>query len=106
MLPVEVATFAHESHDSFLRSVGATPMLRKTPEGTVYMTDNGNYIYDCRFAGIDDPAGLSAALRDRAGIVEIGLFINIATVALIADETTVEKRVRQASSTGQPAGAR
>src|SRR5437588_111145 len=70
------------------------PTLRRTADGTVFMTDNGNYIYDCRFPGIADPARLEAALRDRAGVVGTGLFLGIASVVLVADENRIEERTR------------
>lgn len=91
-LPVEVVPFAYEVHESFLKSLGATPQLRKTNEGSTFVSDNGNYIYDCRFDRIDKPAELEQALKRRAGIVETGLFIGIAKLALIADENGVEER--------------
>lgn len=95
MLPVEVAPFAHEVQEPFLRSLGATPALRRGPDGAAFVTDNSNYIYDCRFpAGIDDAVELERRLRGRAGIVETGLFLGIAEVALIADELSVQERER------------
>jgi len=94
LLPVEVVPFAHETHEAFLRSLGATPTLRRAGDAA-YLTDNGNYIYDCRFNGIDDPASLDLALRRRAGVVETGLFVGMASVALVAGEEKVEERVRR-----------
>jgi ribose 5-phosphate isomerase A len=93
MLPVEVVQFAHEVQAMFLRSQGCTPVLRMAG-GVPFVTDNGNYIYDCRFPGIADPRGLEAALQTQAGIVEHGLFLGMADVALIADENAVETRRR------------
>ena len=99
MLPVEVAQFAHAVQETFLRTLGAQPVLRRNAHGEVFVTDNGNYIYDCRFpAGIGAPAELERSLRSRAGIVETGLFLGIASVALIADETRVEQRFAPARS--------
>jgi ribose 5-phosphate isomerase A len=95
MLPVEVVQFAHEVHEEFLRSLGATPTLRRGSDGAGFVTDNGNYIYDCRFAnGIDDPKVLEGRLRSRAGIVETGLFLGIASIALVADSDRIEERRR------------
>ena len=94
MLPVEVVPFAHEVQEPFLRSLGAVPSLRRTPDSTPFITDNGNYIYDCRFRGIDDPHDLESTLRCRAGLVETGLFLGMATLALIADQERVTERVR------------
>jgi ribose 5-phosphate isomerase A len=99
-LPVEVAPFEHAVHVPFLRSLGCEPKLRHGPDGSVYQTDNGNVIYDCRFARIDDPQRLQQAIKSRAGIVETGLFIGIATVALVADEAGV-RTITPASSTRQ-----
>jgi ribose 5-phosphate isomerase A len=95
MLPVEVAQFGHEIQERFFQSLGATAILRRDADGAVFVTDNSNYIYDCRFPnGIDDPAELERTLKSRAGIVETGLFLGIASVAIIADEQQIEQRQR------------
>ncbi|HWE02475.1 MAG TPA: ribose 5-phosphate isomerase A [Tepidisphaeraceae bacterium] len=95
MLPVEVTPFGHEIHDDFFRSHGAVPILRRDAQNQTFVTDNGNYIYDCRFnGGIADAAALDAAMHRRAGIVETGLFLGIAGVVLIADDNVVERRQR------------
>ena len=88
-LPVEVAPFCYEVHASFLKSLGADPVLRRNADGNPYVTDNGNYIFDSRFTAIADPAGLQRTLKDRAGIVESGLFIGLATTAFIATDDGV-----------------
>jgi len=90
-LPVEVAIFAHECHQPFLKSLGATPSLRQAADGKIFVTDNGNCIYDCRFAGIANPKKLEEALLDRAGVVDCGLFLGMASVALIADDQRVQE---------------
>jgi ribose 5-phosphate isomerase A len=87
-LPVEVVPFAHRAHERFLRALGALPALRTTSAGP-YVTDNGNFIYDCKFERIADPPALAATLAARAGVVETGLFISMANVALIADDVQV-----------------
>jgi len=92
-LPVEVLPFAHESHEPFIRSLGAEPTLRKVG-GMIFNTDNGNLIYDCRFSQIEDPIGVERALRKRAGIVGTGLFLGLATSVLIADERETIRRDR------------
>jgi ribose 5-phosphate isomerase A len=94
-LPVEVTTFAHDAHGLFWKSLGCDPILRKTPDGKTYVTDNGNYIYDCRFpTGIEDPTATEMKLLKHAGIVDTGLFLNIASVVLIASESGVEELTR------------
>jgi ribose 5-phosphate isomerase A len=64
-------------------------------DGAVFVTDNGNYIYDCRFERIDDPQGLELAMRRHAGIIESGLFLGMADLVLIANDRDVEERQRQ-----------
>jgi ribose 5-phosphate isomerase A len=89
-LPVEVAPFSFETHAAFLKTLGADPVLRRNADGNPFVTDNGNYIYDCRFGSIADPVTLQKKLRDRAGIVESGLFIGLATMAFVANESGVK----------------
>jgi ribose 5-phosphate isomerase A len=97
MLPVEVVQFAYEVHEAFIRSLGGIPTLRRAASGEPFVTDNSNYIYDCRFpSGIVQPHELERVLTSRAGIVETGLFLGMASVALIADENQVEERKHSA----------
>ena len=86
-LPIEVTIFGFETQPKFFRDLGAEPTLRMR-DGKPYLTDNGNYIYDCKFHAISNPAELERTLKQRAGIVETGLFINIAKIAIIAEEKT------------------
>ena len=91
-LPVEVAQFGYETHEAFLRELGAEPKLRMAGAGMVFVTDNGNFIYDCHFkGGIRDAGAIQRALRERAGIVESGLFLGLAAVALIGTEDGVRE---------------
>jgi ribose 5-phosphate isomerase A len=94
-LPVEVATFAHETQADFLRLLGCEPTLRSNDDGSPYVTDNSNYIYHCRFNRIDDPQALQLKLKSHAGIIESGLFLAMAKVAVIASPsgvTTLKRR--------------
>lgn len=84
-LPVEVTIFGLAASRKFLRHLGCVPTLRCDTNRKPFVTDNGNYIYDCRFNGIADPHKLSDALANRAGIVESGLFLGMAEMAIIAD---------------------
>ncbi len=83
-VPVEVVPFGWAALVPFFEQLGATPALRRGPDGSPAVTDNGNYLVDCRFArGIDDPAALARALAKRTGIVEDGLFLRMARVAVV-----------------------
>jgi ribose 5-phosphate isomerase A len=72
--------------------LGCDAQLRTQPDSSApFLTDNGNYIYHCKFPKIDDPAGLDRALKSRAGVVETGLFLGIASLALIATDHDVQQ---------------
>lgn len=84
-LPVEVTRFGSSRHMAFVAGLGAEVALRRTADGSRYVTSNGNYILDARFPdGIEDAVALDGALRARAGIVEHGLFLGMTTRALVA----------------------
>jgi ribose 5-phosphate isomerase A len=91
-LPVEVIRFAHESSAAYLRTLGCVPTLRLNPDGTPFVTDNSNYIYDCSFlpAGMPDPADIQERILHRAGLVDSGLFLGMASVAILAGEAECE----------------
>jgi ribose 5-phosphate isomerase A len=93
-LPVEVTPFGVEASERYLKELGCTPNLRRHPDGAIFLTDNGNYIFDCKFQKIDDPAALNEKLCYRAGIVESGLFINLADEAIIATDTSLRTITR------------
>jgi ribose 5-phosphate isomerase A len=93
-VPVEVATFGHETQPAFLRSLGCEPVLRLRSDGSPFVTDNSNYIYDCKFPRIDDPRALERSLKSRAGIVDSGLFLGIASLAIIATDNDVRQLKR------------
>ena len=58
--------------------------------GEPFFTDSGNFIFDCHFDKILDPAGLGQALNLIAGVVETGLFINIASLAIVGTPSGVD----------------
>lgn len=89
-LPVEVVPFAWEvTARRVAGAVGVEPELRRA-NGEVYVTDNGNYILDCRCGRIEDPARLERELNLLPGVVECGLFVGMAALAIVADEESVE----------------
>lgn len=90
-LPVEVAQFAHVAQVAYLQRLGCAPVLRMGGDGAPFVTDNGNFIYDCRFTAVPDPAAVEQALRRRAGIVESGLFLGMASVALVGSDGGVRE---------------
>ncbi len=93
-LPVEVIPFARRTEENFLKSLGADVRLRMQAEGNPYITDQGNLILDANFGAMDDPASLAGQLNQRAGIVEHGLFLDLATEVIVAGEGGVRRMVR------------
>jgi ribose 5-phosphate isomerase A len=84
-VPIEVVRFGWEAHLPALEDSGSEPVLRVNADGEPYVTDNGNYIIDAHFPqGIPDPEALEALLRTRAGVVESGLFLGMATSVVVA----------------------
>lgn len=89
-LPVAVLPFAWRSHLPFLAELGAEATLRRGPDGSPLLSDDGLYHLDCRFArGIEDPELLEMQLKLRPGIIDSGLFMGLATEAVIADQNGV-----------------
>lgn len=95
-LPVEIVPFgvrasvlAVEEAAAGLGLSGAV-RRRETADGDAFVTDNGNLIYDCAFGRIGDPAALARALAAIPGVVEHGLFVGIADMAIVAGPDGVE----------------
>jgi len=90
-LPVEVIGFAQAVVAKKIQQMGAKVDLRKDAAGKVYVTDEGHHILDCRFGEIPDPPALGRMLNDIPGVVEHGLFIGLASVALVGKGSAVEE---------------
>ena len=85
-LPVEVIPFGHAHTAKALARLGCTPVLRMAEESIPFVTDSGNYIYDCRFPdGIDMLYRTESAVNNIPGVVENGLFLNTAYEVLVCD---------------------
>jgi ribose 5-phosphate isomerase A len=83
-LPVEVIQFAQALVAKRIAGLGAEVSVRKRADGQPYVTDENHHILDCRFGQIPDADGLARELSDMPGVVEHGLFIGMASVALFA----------------------
>ncbi len=93
-LPVEVIPLALPLAERRLAALGLRPTLRPARDvAGPWITDEGNVILDCHCGAIPDPAGTAAAIRSIVGVVEHGLFLHMATLALIAgDDGVTEHR--------------
>ncbi len=104
-LPVEVVRFGWRSHLPLLHELGARA-VRREQAGQPFLTDNGNYVLDCHFdheKGIEDPAVLEWLLLAHAGIVDHGLFLDMAAAAYIAgtEGVTVMARAPKEGDEGE-----
>jgi ribose 5-phosphate isomerase A len=89
-VPVEVAQFGWQATAAALTRFGCVPQRRTTVGDTPYVTDGGNYILDCRFGPIADPAALEQWLAMTVGAIESGLFIRRASAVVVAAASGVE----------------
>ena len=90
-VPVEVLPFAWSLSALQLKGLGCETRLRGDLQ-TPFVTDNGNYIVDCRFDSISDAPRLAKAIKQLPGVVESGLFTGIADLLVIGHGDRVEVR--------------
>ncbi|WNJ88445.1 ribose-5-phosphate isomerase RpiA [Bosea sp. 685] len=89
-LPIEVVPFGLEAtRRAVARAIAGCGsagelVLRKRPDGATVVTDNGNYILDAHLGVIEQPEALAIALNQVPGVVEHGLFIGLASGAILA----------------------
>jgi ribose 5-phosphate isomerase A len=85
-LPVEVIPFTLPWVMDEIVKLGGSPVQRMKKDRATepYMTDQQNYILDCKFGAIADPGELAGRLEKTPGIAEHGLFLGYASSALIA----------------------
>jgi ribose 5-phosphate isomerase A len=88
-LPVEVVPFAQALIKLRIEALGAQVSLRSYAYGNPYVTDEGHHILDCTFGEIPDPPALAEKLRRIPGVVEHGLFIGMAEMALVGKDGEV-----------------
>ncbi|MFK7805481.1 MAG: ribose-5-phosphate isomerase RpiA [Anaerolineae bacterium] len=89
-VPIEVVHFGWESQKRYLESIGATVEVRKDDSGAPYLTDGGNLILDANFGRIYNILALETKLQQRVGIVESGLFFEMAHDLIVASPDGVQ----------------
>lgn len=95
-LPIEVTAFGMTATRAAIERTAAAlglsgPIaLRRTADGSTLVTDGGNQILDASFGRIPDPENLAAALNRIPGVVEHGLFVGLASQAIVARGDCVE----------------
>lgn len=96
-LPVEVMPFGLVATQKAIMSACAglglrgNLTLRNGKDGKIFVTDGGHYILDAHLGKIPQPQPLAAALANIPGVVEHGLFLGMASKALIAGANGVHE---------------
>jgi ribose 5-phosphate isomerase A len=94
-VPVEIVPIGWRRTVREVERLGCVTTLRSTTmEGRPFITDSGNYIFDCAVSPIDDPAAFATELKGITGVVDHGLFIGYGDRALIVDEEGGIKELR------------
>ena len=90
-VPIEVLPFASTTVTSKIHEMkGKTSLREGTNKVGPVITDNGNFIVDADFGLIKNPKELEYKLKSIPGVIETGLFIEMADIAYIGTSTTVE----------------
>jgi ribose 5-phosphate isomerase A len=86
-VPVEVLPFEYKFTMRKLSQLNGKSILRTTSAGKPFVTDNGNYIIDVKFRQISRPAELETKINAVPGVVENGLFVDVADEVLVGHES-------------------
>lgn len=97
-VPVEVTNFALEVEKNYLENLGGKTALRFTDDGSPFLTEQGNFILDWRFGGMENPSYFAGLLSERAGVMEHGLFVGTAHDLIIGRPRGVEHVTAGASA--------
>jgi ribose 5-phosphate isomerase A len=88
-LPVEITPFGWQKTARDIQSLGCDPVLRRD-RGEPFETDNGNYVIDCDFQLIERPDELHHQLIQLVGVVETGLFADMADIIIAGTDGGTE----------------
>ncbi len=91
-LPIEIVPFIYSMTIKRLEQLGYTGKLRNNRLNQPFLTDNGNFIFDIQYSGaIDDPEKEHVKLKNISGVVETGLFFNVAKRVIVGYEDGLTK---------------
>jgi ribose 5-phosphate isomerase A len=82
-LPVEVVPYGIERIKRHIANLGCKHVSLRYRNDKIFISDHGHYVLDCHFESIPDPIKLNMQLKNIPGVVETGLFLQMADVALI-----------------------
>jgi ribose 5-phosphate isomerase A len=93
-IPVEVVPFASDIVIYDLLTIGGEARLRMSDD-IQFISDNGNHVVDWHFGPLDDPAGLEQDLKLITGVVDSGLFSNMADRVIVAGADGIRSLERE-----------
>jgi len=83
-VPVAVVPFGWRHTARRLERLDCRWTLRMRADGSVFVTDDANYVLDCAFGPIADPARLASLIDATCGVVEHGIFLGVAQRVIVA----------------------
>ena len=87
MPSLDLVPFGYEAQLRWLNTLGGRAELLRQQDGSPVVTDDGNTMAICRFPdGMADPRAVEDILRARVGVVETGLFLDLATTVVVGTE--------------------
>ena len=89
-VPVEIVPFGWEATERKLKALGGNPSMRLGADNKPYVSDGGHYIMNCAFEQMENPKEIADRLDHVVGVVEHGLFLGIATEAIVAGRDGVK----------------
>jgi ribose 5-phosphate isomerase A len=96
LLPVEVIPMAVAPVTRALEKLGGTPELRMgVKKAGPVVTDQGNLVIDVKFASIDNPGELERTINNIPGVLENGLFVDVADLVLVGEIKDDQPLVRE-----------
>ncbi len=98
-LPIEVVPFGLAATIRAIRVAAddlglSGPISLRILDSTPFRSDSGHFIVDASFGQIGDPAALADALARIPGVVEHGLFLELASAVIIAHAEGIERLAR------------
>ena len=89
-LPVEITPFGWEATFRRFKTFNCDVQIRRTPTGDFYVSDNGNYILDCKFEIIATPELTERFISVIPGVVEVGLFVRMCDTLVVGTRDGVK----------------
>lgn len=93
-IPVEVVPFAVDAIANRLAEFGGSSKIREK-NGRPFVSDNGNLVIDWKCGEVVQPAALEKQIKAVTGVVDSGLFCDVAQLVLVAGGSGVQKMVRR-----------